>query len=232
MARTRYDAVIFDLFGTLIDFLPDEDYELAVSQVADILSVPFDDFKRVWSASRNTRDLGTFGSVEGDLRNALDTLGLPIPPDKVAQAAKIRLDLYWRNLEPRAGAVETLAALRALGLKTGLITVCAPELHQLWSGSALSPLMDAAVFSCIEGLTKPDPEIYLTACRRLQVTPERCLYVGDGGYRELAGAQVVGMHPVMIERGCKGSVGARFGDIEEWSGDYISELPEILTLVQ
>lgn len=47
----------------------------------------------------------------------------------------------------------------------------------------------------------------------------------------LQGLRLSGMHPVMIRRGCKGSVGAHFGDIEDWSGDYVRELPEILTMV-
>lgn len=228
----RYDAAIFDLFGTLVDFLPDEDYESAALQVASVLDIPTGDFRRVWSDTRVARDLGRFGSVECDLRNALLILGVPIVSDRVREAARIRLDLYTRNLEPRAGAVDTLTRMRALGLKVGLITVCGPEIHQLWSGSALSPLMDTAVFSCIEGLTKPDPELYLRTCRRLQVQPERCLYVGDGSYTELAGASTVGMHAVMIRRGYRGSPDSSSSDIEEWTGDYVSELPELLALVE
>lgn len=40
------------------------------------------------------------------------------------------------------------------------------------------------------------------------------------------------MRPVMIERGMKGAPAVRFGDIEEWSGDYVSTLPELLKLVE
>lgn len=41
---------------------------------------------------------------------------------------------------------------------------------------------------------KPDPAIYLLACRRLGVAPEDCVFVGDGGDRELEGAAAVGMY--------------------------------------
>ena len=40
--------------------------------------------------------------------------------------------------------------------------------------------------------------MYLTACERLRVEPEECLYVGDGGSRELTGAAAVGMTAVRL----------------------------------
>jgi putative hydrolase of the HAD superfamily len=62
----------------------------------------------------------------------------------------------------------------------------------------IAPLLDATVFSVEVGRCKPDPLIYLEACRRLRVAPQECLYVGDGGSRELTGAAAVGMTAVRL----------------------------------
>ena len=65
-----------------------------------------------------------------------------------------------------------------------------------WPACSIRNLVDAAVFSCDVGLLKPDPEIYCLACRRLEVSPEDCLFVGDGSSDELNGASGVRMRPL------------------------------------
>jgi putative hydrolase of the HAD superfamily len=228
----KYDAVVFDLFGTLVDYLPEQDHDDASSKLAAVLGVPVDVYRRVWSLTMPDRDVGRFGSVEADIENAVRILG--IHPDRalIEEAAQIRLNLYKRGLEPRASAVETLTSLRSTGHKIGLITVCGAEVITLWDDTQFSPLIDVAIFSCLDGLSKPDPKIYRLACERLDVMPERCLYIGDGSNQELSGAQSIGMHPVLIKRGFKDGKDTSQSAIEEWNGLAISSLPEILDIVE
>jgi putative hydrolase of the HAD superfamily len=227
----RYKAVIFDLFGTLVDLLSEEEYKAGHAQWTAVLNAPFDDFRKVWSSTIVERDTGRFGSLEGDLLNALGSLGLQATDDQIRQAVNTRLDLFRKNLAPRKGAVETLAALRARGLKTALISVCGGEIPSIWPETAFAPLMDCAVFSCSVGLMKPEPEIYHLACKELGVRPEDCLYVGDGGYYELAGAETVGMHSMLIKVPHDPYPYTSRQEALEWQGPTISSLPELLDLV-
>jgi putative hydrolase of the HAD superfamily len=64
-------------------------------------------------------------------------------------------------------------------------------------------------------------------CDRLKVAPDRCLYVGDGGSKELTGAAESGMDVVLI----RASYDTVNGDREEWQGTRISELKQVLDLV-
>jgi 2-haloacid dehalogenase len=48
------------------------------------------------------------------------------------------------------------------------------------------------VVSGREGVTKPDPEIFLLACSRLGVAPESVVFVDDSP-ANVAGAEAVGM---------------------------------------
>lgn len=66
-----------------------------------------------------------------------------------------------------------------------LVTMFDPQL-------ASAPLQDV-VFSHDVGFAKPQPEIYLLACGRAGVAPQRAIFVGDGDNNELAGAEHVGM---------------------------------------
>ncbi len=46
-----------------------------------------------------------------------------------------------------------------------------------------------------EGISKPDPRIYLSACERLGVEPRRAVFVDDK-HRNVVGARAVGMHAI------------------------------------
>jgi putative hydrolase of the HAD superfamily len=122
------------------------------------------------------------------------------------------------------GALETIAALRERGLKTGLITVCSEDVPLLWPESAFHGLFDVEVFSATCGLRKPDPRIYRLALDGLGVEAEEAVFVGDGANDELAGAERVGMKAVGVE-----SPGGELPD--DWTGPRIRELPELLELI-
>jgi HAD superfamily hydrolase (TIGR01509 family) len=139
-----------------------------------------------------------------------------------AELAATRTASTREGLEPCEGAVETLDELRRRGLRLGLISVCSEDVCLVFPETPFAGRFDATVFSADCGLMKPDPEIYRLACRRLGVSPDECLYVGDGANDELAGAAAVGMRPVLIERE---------GRERDWSGPRITSIPEVLDLV-
>ena len=62
--------------------------------------------------------------------------------------------------------------------------------------SPLYPYFDVALISYEQGICKPDPEMFRRMTEQLDVKADECLYVGDGGSRELYAAREAGMHPV------------------------------------
>ena len=59
----KHLAVIFDLFGTLADNFSSSEYEDALVQMASTLSLPPDDFRRVWFDTPRNRNTGALQSV-------------------------------------------------------------------------------------------------------------------------------------------------------------------------
>jgi len=228
----RYDAVIFDLFGTLADNPSAEESDRAYRAVANALALPHDAFREAWRTSMSERDIGTFGGVEGDLRDVCRRLGQSPLPARIEAATRLRLALYRRYLAPRDGAVETLRQLRARGLRIGLISNCANEIPRLWSEADLAPLIDCAVFSSEAGMEKPDERIYRMTCDRLGVQPERCLYAGDGSSFELSGAQRVGMTAVLICTPYERESVMRKAEPSSWTGPVIEHLSEVLKYLE
>ena len=229
----RYDAVIFDLFGTLTPTVTPADYDAMLQELADALGAPAGAFRERWRASMQERESGGFGDMEGVLR----TIGA----DAGAQPSKAALDgagRSWRQqtrewLRPRPVAVATVSALGEAGYPVGLISNCSAEVPVLWPDTRLSAVIDSAVFSCEMGLMKPEPAIYRHVCGLLEVRPERCLFVGDGGARELTGARAVGMDATLLRVG--GEEHTWFDsnyrlDALEWTGATITALDEVLRL--
>jgi phosphoglycolate phosphatase-like HAD superfamily hydrolase len=77
------------------------------------------------------------------------------------------------------GVASLLAFLKRRGIKLGLVSNLASPFKAPVAALALAQAFDAAVYSCEEGLTKPDPDIYRRALARLGVTADEALFVGD-----------------------------------------------------
>ena len=93
-------------------------------------------------------------------------------------------------------SIELLKKLREKGLLTGLISNSFSDERDLIVASPLYPLFDVTMISYETGLYKPDPAVFKAMIEKLGVKPEQCLYIGDGGSRELYGARDAGMKAV------------------------------------
>ena len=173
---TKYDAVIFDLYGTLVDN-PEgpgrslSAYNRALEDVASILDAPVAEFARIWRATSSMRMTGVSPSVEAYMAHLCHEIGVHPENSRLAHAARVRLDVVGRQLVPRHDSLDTLAQLRRSGYKIGLISDCSRETALHWPGAPLAALVDVAVLSCEVGVKKPDPRIYELACARLGVAP-------------------------------------------------------------
>jgi putative hydrolase of the HAD superfamily len=230
----RFEAVVFDLFGTLVPEFSRSDFYDSVRTAADILGCDRDAFERRWIATAHERQTGGYGGGVGEnVRAIVASLGGRDPTDEVvATALATRRFLYDRWFHPRVGALETLREVKARGYPIALISMCAPDTPERWRASELAPLVDVAIFSSETGLRKPDPEIYLAATDRLGVEPNRCLYCGDGAYAELSGAAAVGMTAILIRPPDLDVAEALTPEPEEdWRGPTIGHLRELLDLL-
>ena len=226
-----YRAVLFDLFGTLAHNFSSSGYGETLARMASALSVPSDDFRQAWFDTSKERNTGPSQSCRGDVEHICRNLGVTVAEEEVEAAVQARLDYIRHLMAPQPGAIEVLTGLREQGLKAGLISDCTHEIPAVWPGTPFASLFDTAVFSCLAGMRKPDPRIYQLAVEQLNVRPEHCLYVGDGGSQELSGALAVGMHPLLI-RFDSDSTEAHLSRREEWDGAEVSSLTEILDIVR
>ena len=226
----KFDAIIFDLFGTLVD-----DFALSIgstnTDLAIPLGVPSEPFAKLWRQTSEMRTNGTFQTVEAGIEYVCSAIGAQVTAQQMNRAVEIRLQQIRQGLKPKPDAVTTLRRLKDNGYKIGLLSNCSIEIPILWPETEFAPLVDSAIFSSREFLKKPHPGIYTLACERLGVPPEDCLYIADGENYELAAAANLGVHPILIRNSTSQNRPELFKEAREWQGETISALPEVLTFV-
>ena len=202
--------------------------------MASVLSIPPDDFIRLWFDTFNERGLGVFQSYEANIEYICEKLDVERNSSHIKLAVEINRKYGVSVIKTRPYATELLAYLKAAHYKTGLISDCGVEIPKLFNDILFAPLIDTATFSCHVGMQKPDPRIYQLTAERLEVKPEDCLYVGDGDSNELTGALKVGMHPVLIRNPEEDRDNVYRSDFEgdDWHGLVISSLKEVLNLLR
>ena len=227
----KYDAVIFDLFGTLVDNFSLVGHERVLKNMASILSVPSEAFVHLTVSTFHERATGVYPDTEAFIRYACAALGGNPGEDNIKSAVQIRADYELQSMVPRDGALETIKKLKTMGYQIGLITNCTAEAPDLWDQTPFDSLIDIAVFSSSVGHMKPDPEIYKLTCEKLQVAPEKCLFIGDGSNKELTGATQVGMDAIHLRIADEELEDTYLIENEDWKGTSISALNEVLELV-
>jgi putative hydrolase of the HAD superfamily len=222
-----FRAVLFDFFGTLTQSIRRGPQHAAI---AEKLGCDPEAVRTVLDRTFRSRARGAYGSAESTLRWVTEQAGGRPCRSLVRDAVPARVRALRADTKLRPEAVPALVGVRARGLRTGVISDCTHELPTFLPTLAVAPLLDARVFSVELGVCKPDPAIYLAACERLGVDPEDCLYVGDGGSRELTGAAAVGMTAVRLDAPDLGDH-LVFDSDAGFTGPSVTRLTDVLTLV-
>ena len=79
-----FDAVVFDLFGTLVPEFSKKDFFQSVRGMAGVLGADPDRFEAAWTGSALERQTGGFATVEDNVRHICASLGLE-PADGAAR---------------------------------------------------------------------------------------------------------------------------------------------------
>lgn len=195
----KYKAIIFDLYGTLVDNFSFKEHNYMLKRMSIILELDTTKFTSEWLDSFKLRILGKLKGPKENIIYICKKLKKEIDIEKIDKAASIRFDFERKALKPRKDYIKTLKYIKTLGYKLGLISDCSYETSSIWENSEFYGIINNPVFSSVVGIKKPDKNIYLLACRKLGVKPSECIYIGDGGSNELTGAAEVGMKPIRLQ---------------------------------
>ncbi len=186
-------AVIFDMFETLITH-----YRCPVyfgAQMAEDAGIPAEKFHALWQETEDDRSLGRvmFEEVVERILRENRCYSEKTWRNIVQKRIMTKRECF-RHLHPEI--LPLFVTLKEKGLLIGLISNCFSEEAAVIRESVLFPYFDAVFLSCEQGVQKPDNEIFKRCMGKLAVEAGECVYVGDGGSRELETAKSLGMTAV------------------------------------
>jgi HAD superfamily hydrolase (TIGR01509 family) len=170
MTDTHPAAVLFDMDGTLID--TEKLWDVALHELA-----------RRYGATLSPA--GRRSMIGTDMPTTLGLLAADLgQPDLDRSEAGAWLNarvakLFVSEIQWRPGATALLAATRAAGIPTALVTSTARPLVEVALDTLGRDRFDVVVCGDEVGAPKPDPEPYLTAARLLGVPIARCVAIED-----------------------------------------------------
>ncbi|MCA9727137.1 MAG: HAD family hydrolase [Candidatus Eisenbacteria bacterium] len=222
-------GILFDLFHTLTAREGDWADLPMTSQVLGL------DYPR-WNDLLFHHSRWRLAGEETDPFVILKTLATQLDPtlsdERIREASEKRMERFRRGLITGIPArnVETLQELRRRGLRLALVSNADHGEVAGWSACPLAGLFDAEIFSCHVGMVKPEPEIYFEALKRIDLTADECLFVGDGGSNELVGARTVGLETVMVTGVIEELWPDVIPDRRPYADHEIRTIPELLAL--
>ena len=190
-------ACIFDAYGTLFDV------HSAAARCRGDLGDKADSLSDIWRQKQLQytwlRSLMhahvDFWQVTGD---ALDYAMAAVGLDDPAMRRRL-MDLYL-ELDAYAEVPDMLAALKAGGLQTGVLSNGAPKMLRAAIDSAgLADRLDHALSIEDVGIYKPDPRVYQLAVDRVGVTPREICFMSSNAWDAYA-ASHFGFRVVWVNR--------------------------------
>ena len=184
----RFDAVIFDLDGVLVDS------EIWWDEVrADLARA----HGKSWSQDDQHAVMGANSPTWA--RIIRDRLELPLSPDQIeAVVVEAMVERYASRGAPVIdGAVE---AVRRIAAQVPVAVASSAHMRVIQAalaGTGLAGVFGAVASSDEVPLGKPSPDVYLLAARRLGVEPSGCLVVEDS-LNGLRAAKAAGMTAVLV----------------------------------
>lgn len=212
-------AIIFDLYGTLIDIHTDEDNDLFWQQFSLYLSyygLNYEDLKAAYiKAVSYFKSLETATYPDIDLLDVFNKLfidqGVIVSKTSLLETATMFrvLSTDYIQLYPHAKAL--LNRLKDSELKVILLSN-AQSSFTLNEMKALGILkdFDRVYISSDYKVSKPDKNFYQIMLEKEQLTAEECIYIGNDHTTDIKGANAVGMDSIYLYTNCSTEIKENF----------------------
>ena len=207
-------AIFFDLDGTIRQNEP-RGTDVFSAHAAQLgLRVRDDDLLRAmrwehyyWALSQELRDdQRRYGRMSDDFWMRYSLRQLVALGASSAEARKLvaKMTQYMADSYKPESVVPgelhgVLQILNAAGHKLGVISNREGPFDDVLAEIGLAPYFALALAAGEINAWKPDPQIFLHACQRLEVQPDEAAYVGDNYFADVVGARGAGLMPVLYD---------------------------------
>jgi len=197
-----FEAVLFDFDGTLIDFVEADSQSLqyllnqtsSTIQFADFLDSSVAEIMNFHELVEK-REIDPLQLYQFRLKNTFARYNIEWHEEYV----DVYRDYFLARANLFPGVKPLLSALKQK-VKIGLITNAynGDEKRAHLKLTGLEPYFDVIVIAGEIGSFKPNPAIFRYALDRLDVLPERALFIGDSEAYDILGAHKAGLSTILI----------------------------------
>ncbi len=211
-ARKCFKGFLFDLDGTLVD-------------TAELITVSFRHAARE-VLGEDKPDEVLIANVGQPLMKQMELLGGDKALELYDSYREFNHAKHDEYIRPYPGISEVLEELRARGARLAVVTSKSrATMEMAFDSIPIKHYFDTVIATDDTDNHKPHPQPLLLAMRRLDLTPEECVYIGDSPFDIQAG-QAAGMKTVAVAWGMFPPV-----RLKELEPDFFFEKPdEILGL--
>jgi HAD superfamily hydrolase (TIGR01662 family) len=196
MKSSKITTVFFDVGGTLL--------YVDWARVLEILSIKSLGVNQLLAAVKPGREEYERRLAAGPVRpyeyldSCLQVAGFTASQEQLTDLWQKHLEKnLWRLVGHRVE--ETLQELLHKKFRLAVISNSEGKVKELLEETHLAHYFEIIIDSQLEGVSKPDKEIFLRGLARMKVTPEESLYVGDVVGVDMLGAKNAGMHAALID---------------------------------
>jgi len=237
-------GIAFDINGTLSDILTDEWRDDVYRVISNLLSyqgisldpnVVKDLYFQIMKEQRTAygeryAEFDAIGIFREIVKQHSTDFTRGLPTEKIEQLPRLLAETYRAasrfRLQPYPGVEDTIRQLHPKYhlaiISDGQTAYAVPELNAV----GLSGYFDPIIISGDVGYRKPDKRLFTAVLTAMQMEPSEVLYVGNDIYRDIYGAQRLGMKTVFF----KSNQGAQ--EKEGVKPDYIIyNFPELLNAI-
>lgn len=197
-----YDNYVFDLYGTLVDILTDEDSDKFWRKIAKMLKSDATTVKNEYKTLCAEKSLQTDSDGEFDLLEVFETMleNHSSKIDKNDFAEKFR-KASIKHIRVFPNVKKRLKSLRKNGKGVYLVSnaqscFTRAELDRL----KLTPLFDDCVISSEVGYKKPSKKIFDIAFDKFGIDKDKSIYIGNDPVDDIQGAENAGIQAHFISR--------------------------------
>lgn len=198
-------VVFFDVGGTLLNFSIEPSTLFSAILADHGVEIAPPDLYRAMRAVEATfpMPLGISAKSEADYWRAYDghilqRFGVQATPAVLDDVLRRFKDELTLDCFPESA--EVLEALRKRKVPLGVISNASHGILGDLERNGIAGFFDHIVYSQQVGAAKPDPRIFREALQRFGVAPHAAWHIGDNVEADIAGAQAMGIHAILVDR--------------------------------
>ena len=197
MTNVTPRAYVFDAYGTLFDV------HAAMARHREAAGPDAERFSELWRLKQIEYSwtltlAGQYVDFWTLTQRALDYALARVP--SVDRALRPRLLEAYQKLDAYPDARAAVAALKARGLSTAILSNGAPAmLKSAVEASGMAPILDAVLSVDAVRMYKPRPEVYGLVTDRFALRPEEILFVSSNRW-DVMGAAAFGFRALWVNR--------------------------------